>query len=123
MVACKVIGEFVIAVSKKAGMKASPVNFDAGCPICTFMFQGVDAPRAVNEEGMGLFLSGITDEMKQKRREQLLDVSRDQVREVAQKYLVDALKRDEGRIAFLGEKRPWVDETWTVNEMNINGAD
>ncbi|KAH6688989.1 mitochondrial presequence protease [Plectosphaerella plurivora] len=86
------------------------------------VFQGVDAPRSVNEEGMGRFLSGITDEMKQTRREQLLDVTRDQVREVAQKYLVDGLARDEGRIAFLGEKRPWVDETWKVSEMNINGG-
>ncbi|KAL2760499.1 hypothetical protein ACRALDRAFT_1078805 [Sodiomyces alcalophilus JCM 7366] len=87
------------------------------------VFQGVDAPRSVNEEGMGLFLSGITEEMKQKRREQLLDVSKDQVREVAQQYIVDALKKGDERVAFLGEKRPWVDGTWAVHEMNIKNAD
>ncbi|KAL2880932.1 Mitochondrial presequence protease [Colletotrichum sp. CLE4] len=83
------------------------------------VFQGVDAPQSVNSEGMGRFLSGITEEMKQTRREQLLDVSKDQVREVAQKYIVDALAKEEERVAFLGEKRPWVDGAWKIHEMDI----
>ncbi|KAK5660161.1 hypothetical protein OQA88_13630 [Cercophora sp. LCS_1] len=87
------------------------------------VFQGVDAPRAVNEEGMSNFLYGITEDMKQKRREQLLGVTKDQVREVAQKYVVDALSNESGRLVFLGEKRDWVDKTWSVNEMDINGVD
>ncbi|GAB1314112.1 Mitochondrial presequence protease [Madurella fahalii] len=86
------------------------------------VFQGVDAPRAVNEEGMGYFVYGVTEEMKQKRREQLLDVTKDQVREVAQKYIVDALANQSERVVFLGEKRDFVDNSWTVNEMDINGA-
>lgn len=86
------------------------------------VFQGVDAPRAVNEEGMGHFVYGITEEMKQKRREQLLDVTKDQVREVAQKYIVDALAKQSERVVFLGEKRDFVDNSWTVNEMDINGV-
>ncbi|KAK1967623.1 peptidase M16C associated [Colletotrichum sublineola] len=87
------------------------------------VFQGVDAPQSVNAEGMGRFVSGITEEMKQKRREQLLDVSKDQVRDVAQRYIVDALKKGQERVAFLGEKRPWVDGTWKLHEMDINGAE
>ncbi|KAJ0166430.1 Mitochondrial presequence protease [Colletotrichum tanaceti] len=87
------------------------------------VFQGVDAPQSVNAEGMGRFLSGITEEMKQKRREQLLDVSKDQVRDVAQTYIVDALKEEQERVAFLGEKRSWVDGTWKLHEMDINGAE
>ncbi|CRK18032.1 hypothetical protein BN1708_012208 [Verticillium longisporum] len=87
------------------------------------IFQSVDAPRSVNEEGMGRFLSGITDEMKQTRREQLLDVTKEQVRAVAQKYLVDGLKKEEERVAFLGEKRAWVDGSWKVQEMDIQGAE
>ncbi|KAK0635305.1 Metalloenzyme, LuxS/M16 peptidase-like protein [Bombardia bombarda] len=87
------------------------------------VFQGVDAPRAVNEEGMGNFLYGLTEEMKQQRREQLLDVTKDQVREVAQKYIVEALDKQSERLVFLGEKRDWVDKSWTVNEMDINGAE
>ncbi|KAL2021468.1 hypothetical protein VTK56DRAFT_7101 [Thermocarpiscus australiensis] len=86
------------------------------------VFQGVDAPRAVNEEGMSNFVYGITEEMKQKRREQLLDVTKDQVREVAQRYIVDALDKQSERLVFLGEKRDFVDKSWTLNEMDINGS-
>ncbi|KAK4127889.1 hypothetical protein N657DRAFT_566291 [Parathielavia appendiculata] len=86
------------------------------------VFQGLDAPRAVNEEGMSNFVYGITEEMKQRRREQLLDVTKDQVREVAQKYIVNALKKEAERLVFLGEKRDFVDRSWTVKEMDINGS-
>ncbi|KAK1756925.1 Metalloenzyme, LuxS/M16 peptidase-like protein [Echria macrotheca] len=87
------------------------------------VFQGVDAPRAVNEEGMSNFLYGITEEMKQKRREQLLDVTKDQVREAAQSYIVDGLAKEAGRLVFLGERRDWVDKSWAINEMDINGVE
>lgn len=83
------------------------------------VFQAVDAPKAVNQEGMGKFLSGITEEMRQKKREQLLDVSKDQVKQAAQKYLVDALEKGEERVAFLGERQPWVDDSWKTQEMNV----
>ncbi|RYP22372.1 hypothetical protein DL765_001724 [Monosporascus sp. GIB2] len=86
------------------------------------VFQSVDAPKAVNTEGMDRFVSGITEEMKQKRREELLDTTKDQVREVAQTYIVDALAKGEERIAFLGKKQDWVDNSWRIHEMNINGA-
>lgn len=83
------------------------------------VFQAVDAPKAVNQEGMGKFLSGITEEMRQKKREQLLDVSKDQVKEAAQKYLVDAMEKGEERMAFLGERQSWVDDSWKTHEMNV----
>ncbi|KAJ1329705.1 presequence protease [Microdochium nivale] len=87
------------------------------------VFQSVDAPRSVNTEGMDRFLSGITDEMKQKRREEMLDVTKDDVREVAQAYIVDALaKGGEERVVFLGAKQDWVDQSWAVNEMNVKAA-
>ncbi|KAF4120692.1 hypothetical protein GMORB2_2696 [Geosmithia morbida] len=82
------------------------------------VFQGVDAPKSVNQEGMSRFTSGVTDRMQQIRREQLLDVTRDQVREAAQKYLVDAT---DARTAFLGEKAGWVDGSWVVRDMDIKG--
>ncbi|OTA67306.1 hypothetical protein K449DRAFT_401818 [Hypoxylon sp. EC38] len=87
------------------------------------VFQGVDAPKSVNAEGMLRFMSGVTHEMQQKRREQLLDVTKDQVREVAQKYIVDGLAKEEERITFLGKKRDWVDDSWKVNEINVNGVE
>ncbi|KHN95621.1 mitochondrial presequence protease [Metarhizium album ARSEF 1941] len=83
------------------------------------VFQAVDAPKAVNQEGMGKFLSGITEDMRQKKRHELLDVSKDHVKQVAQKYLVDAIKKGEERMAFLGERQPWVDESWKTQEMNV----
>lgn len=87
------------------------------------IFQGVDAPRAVNEEGMAKFLSGVTEEMRQKKREELLDVTKEQVREAAQKFLVEPVEKGEERVSFLGEKKPWVDGTWKVEEMNVAGAE
>ncbi|TPX06923.1 uncharacterized protein E0L32_011147 [Thyridium curvatum] len=87
------------------------------------VFQSVDAPQSVNEEGMGKFLFGVTNGMKQRRREQLLDVTKDQVREVAQKYIVDALAKGAERTVFLGEKQDWVDSSWKVNEMHVNGTE
>ena len=86
------------------------------------VFQSVDAPKAVNQEGMARFLSGISEEMKQTRREQLLDVTKEQVKSAAQKYLVEAIEKGEERVAFLGEKQPWVDGSWKLQEMNVTGA-
>lgn len=87
------------------------------------VFQNVDAPKEVNQEGMAKFLSGVTEEMKQKKREQLLDVTQGQVKEAAQRYLVEAMESGEERMAFLGEKRAWVDAgSWTQREMNVAGA-
>ncbi|CZR57935.1 related to metalloprotease 1 [Phialocephala subalpina] len=87
------------------------------------VFQGVDAPQAVSAEGMTLFSYGVTEEMQQTRREQLLDVTKEQVREVAQKYIVDALAKDQGRVVFLGEKKTWVDGTWEVRDMGISAQE
>lgn len=86
------------------------------------VFQGLDAPKAVNEEGMSNFLYGITEEMKQKKREQFLDVTQQQVQEVAQKYVVGALEKQAEKVVFLGEKAPWVDAEWKVEDMNVNGG-
>ncbi|KAI0023515.1 Metalloenzyme, LuxS/M16 peptidase-like protein [Xylariomycetidae sp. FL0641] len=86
------------------------------------VFQSVDAPKSVNTEGMLRFVSGVTDEMQQKRREQLLDVTKDQVREAAQKYLVEGLANGDEQVAFLGKKQDWVDNSWKVREINV-GSD
>jgi Zn-dependent M16 (insulinase) family peptidase len=87
------------------------------------VFQSVDAPQSVSDEGMTRFLSGVSDEMMQERRERLLDVTKEQVREIAQKYLADPLERGEGRMVFLGEKKPWVDGTWDTKDMGISAQE
>ncbi|KAI0525554.1 Metalloenzyme, LuxS/M16 peptidase-like protein [Xylaria bambusicola] len=84
------------------------------------VFQSVDAPKSVSTEGMLRFVSGITDEMQQQRREQLLDVTKDQVREVAQKYIIDGLAKQSEQIAFLGKKQNWVDDSWKVKEIKVD---
>jgi presequence protease len=57
--------------------------------------------------------------MMQERRERLLDVTKEQVREAAQKYIVDALENRHGRMVFLGEKKTWVDGAWEEKTMEI----
>ncbi|KAK9416080.1 putative Metalloenzyme, LuxS/M16 peptidase-like protein [Seiridium unicorne] len=86
------------------------------------LFKNIDAPKSINTEGMDRFRHGLTDEMKQKRREQMLDVTKDQIREVAQKYVVEAIEKGQEKIAFLGEKKDWVDKSWDTREMNVSGS-
>lgn len=86
------------------------------------VFQGLDAPKAVNKEGMTRFMYGVDQAMQQTRREQLLDVTKEQVRDVAQKYIVGALEKKSEKAVFLGEKAAWVDSEWQVEDMNVNGG-
>lgn len=81
------------------------------------VFQNLDAPKSVSQEGMSRFLSGITDEMMQERRERLLDVDAASVREVAQKYVVEGMEK--ASTVFLGEKKSWVDGQWETRDMNM----
>ncbi|KAF9357601.1 Mitochondrial presequence protease [Mortierella sp. AD094] len=53
------------------------------------IFQRMDAPVSAAEEGMVVFTEGITDEMRQTRRERLLKVTSSDVKEVASRYLLD----------------------------------
>ena len=83
------------------------------------VFQGIDAPESVSEEGMTRFLSGIDEDMEQVKREQLLDVRKEDLRDLAQKYLVDAMER--ARLAVLGERKDWVKEQdgWEIKESSV----
>jgi len=83
------------------------------------VFQSVDAPESVNEEGMNRFLLGVDEGMEQVRREQLLDVTAEQVRDVAQEYVVEGLEKGKERVVFLGEKKEWVGEEWKEEELKI----
>ncbi len=83
------------------------------------VFQGYDAPQSVSREGMRLFLSGITDDMLQERRERLLDVTAEQVQRVADEFLVK--RAAENSIAILGEKKDWANPAngWEVKDLGI----
>jgi len=83
------------------------------------VFQGVDAPESVSQEGMTRFLSGVDEVMEQKKREELLDVTKEEIKEIAQKYLVEGAER--ANLAVLGERKEWVreGEGWEVREVNV----
>ena len=84
------------------------------------VFQGLDAPESVSQEGMTKFLSGIDEEMEQKKREQLLDVSREDVRDVAQRFLVEGI--DKAHLVVLGEKKEWSKESdgWDIQNLDMS---
>ena len=83
-------------------------------------FQSVDAPTSVNEDGMVRFLSGVSEAMEQKKREQMLDTTKRDVQEAAQRFLVDGMK--DARVAVIGERKPWVkeDEGWSLKSINLS---
>jgi Zn-dependent M16 (insulinase) family peptidase len=82
-------------------------------------FQGYDAPQSVSREGMRLFLSGVTDDMLQERRERLLDVTAEQVKTAADEFLVK--RAGEASVAILGEKKDWVTEAngWEFRDLGM----
>lgn len=86
------------------------------------VFQSVDAPESVSHEGMTKFLSGVDETMEQTKREQLLDVKKEDIREIAQRYLVEGMK--DARIVVLGEKKDWVKEKagWSIKSMELSKA-
>lgn len=83
------------------------------------VFSSIDAPESVSEEGMSKFLSGVDEGMAQKRREELLDVTADQVRNVAQEYVVEGLEKEKERVVLLGEKKALLDDSWEVRELKV----
>ncbi|KAF2150134.1 hypothetical protein K461DRAFT_281394 [Myriangium duriaei CBS 260.36] len=83
------------------------------------IFQSVDAPKAVSEEGMVEFVTGVTPEMEQQRRERLLDVTAEQVRDVAERFLVDGAAK--ARVAVLGQRKEFMSEKkgWKVEDLGM----
>jgi Zn-dependent M16 (insulinase) family peptidase len=83
------------------------------------VFQQIDAPMSVSSDGSKEFMLGITEEMDQKRREDLLDVTKEDVQSVAQKYLVD-IQPEHQAVCVLGEKKAWVEEgKWQVKQLKM----
>ena len=88
------------------------------------LFQRVDAPENINEEGMIKFTHGIDQEMTQRRRNQVLDVTSSDVREAADQYLVQKLEKN-AKIALLGPSATWISQNqgWTSQEVGVAKAD
>ena len=83
------------------------------------VFQQIDAPTSVSSDGSKEFMLGINEEMDQKMREDLLDVTKEDIQAVAQKYLVD-VKTEQQAVSVLGEKKAWVEEGgWQVKQLKM----
>lgn len=79
------------------------------------IFQQVDAPTSPKGEGVTYFMSGVTDDMKQARREQLLDVSLLDVHRVTEKYLLN--KEGVSTVIGPGIEGKTVSPKWEVKEL------
>lgn len=86
------------------------------------VFQSVDAPESLSDEGMTRFLSGVDEDMEQKKREELLDVTKVDVRNVAQKFLIDGMVG--AKLAVLGEPQDWLREAdgWDIKTLQMVDA-
>ncbi|KAI7908289.1 peptidase M16C associated-domain-containing protein [Cokeromyces recurvatus] len=84
------------------------------------IFQGIDAPQSVSEEGMLQFVHGISDEMRQWRREALLKVTQDDIKRVAFEYLDKHVKQNGYSTALLGESNNRITEEqgWHINQWD-----
>ncbi|GMG12531.1 unnamed protein product [[Candida] boidinii] len=78
------------------------------------IFQKVDAPISVDQEGMSMFNYGIDDEVRQERREALLEVELEDVIESAQKYVTG--NTSESIIGSTKESEPEM-KGWSVTEL------
>lgn len=83
------------------------------------VFQAIDAPESVSEEGMTRFLSGVDEDMEQRKREALLDVRKQDLVSVAERYLVQ--KIGQAKLAILGERQEWANEGegYSVKQLQI----
>ncbi|ORX53065.1 hypothetical protein DM01DRAFT_1322754 [Hesseltinella vesiculosa] len=79
------------------------------------IFQSVDSPQSVSEEGMLQFVYGISDEMRQWRREQLLSVTQADIRQVVEK-----LRQQESSTVILGEQKE--NQAWDGWDIKQFGA-
>ncbi|ODV79292.1 uncharacterized protein CANTADRAFT_52318 [Suhomyces tanzawaensis NRRL Y-17324] len=79
------------------------------------IFQSIDAPTNISSQGSTEFFDGITDEMRQERRENFLSVNNNDLVNVVDKYL---LGNDKDLVTVIGDNKLLkVDEKWTVTEL------
>ncbi|KAJ5142906.1 Peptidase M16 core [Penicillium bovifimosum] len=83
------------------------------------IFQGLDAPMSVDDEGARYFMSGVTHEMDQRWREQVLDVTAKDVNAAAEKFLVNGTRKT---TCVLGEKKDWADSEWELRKLSMDAA-
>ncbi|KAL4657639.1 presequence protease, mitochondrial-like [Arapaima gigas] len=78
------------------------------------VFSVVDAPVAPSDKGMDQFINGVTDDLKQKHREQLFTVTKQSLTDVASRYL--GIGQKTRGVAILGPKNEIIekDPSWVL---------
>lgn len=85
------------------------------------VFQAIDAPESVSEEGMMRFLSGVDEDMERRKREALLDVRKEDLVNVTEKYLVRGI--GQANLAIIGENQEWVKEDgYSVKNLQVSAS-
>lgn len=81
------------------------------------IFQRIEAPRSVRDDGMGLFNYWIDDDLKQERRTALLDSSLEDVLEVSNKYFGENVTESR---AIIGDDDDEIKDlsNWIVEELS-----
>lgn len=81
------------------------------------IFQRIEAPKSVRDDGMALFNYDIDDDLKQERRTALLDCTLEDVLEVGEKYF--GKKVEKSRVIIGHDLEEIKDsEEWTIEELN-----
>ncbi|KAJ1934681.1 Mitochondrial presequence protease [Linderina macrospora] len=75
------------------------------------VFGDLDSPLSVSEEGMTYFSTGITDDMRQERRDQFFAVTANDLKDVANKYLVPEAAQFSS-LAVIGEESLAIPHDW-----------
>ncbi|KAI9205690.1 presequence protease [Polychytrium aggregatum] len=86
------------------------------------IFSQVDSPVNAGDESMTLFKYGVTDHIRQSRREQLFAVTLDEVELAAQTYLLEPLRKGHSSKTVLGDRREAEGvEGWTIVDSSAGG--
>jgi len=86
------------------------------------VFQGLDAPISISEEGMIEFMDRIRPHIRQKRRERLLDVSADDLHRVTDLYLRQPLQKEQASSTILGHSGLQLGPSWTTKQLDLGAG-
>ncbi|VVT44956.1 uncharacterized protein SAPINGB_P000590 [Magnusiomyces paraingens] len=86
------------------------------------IFQSIDAPISPRSEISSQFVHGVTNELRQARRTALLNVTLDDIKQVAEKYLVSTVEADfkDTSVTVLGpEQTAFTDNNgWKIRDID-----
>ncbi|KAJ2484118.1 Mitochondrial presequence protease [Coemansia sp. RSA 2320] len=76
------------------------------------VFGDLDSPLSASEEGMTYFTTGISDDMRQERRDQFFEVTANDLKDVASKYLLPQNSSQPTSVAVIGEENLDISGDW-----------